>query len=79
MKFDKSVGDRILATWNQGRYGRFELPGGDMLTLDPSDEFEIKIDDTAYYGKDIIEIANGLRFVLDDGATRTYLYSECGE
>lgn len=50
------------------------LPGNDTFVLkEDADEYEIQTDDATYIGKDIEMLSNGIRFILEDGSTRTYL------
>lgn len=52
----------------------FVLPGNDTFILrEGADEYEIQTDDATYIGKDIEMLSNGIRFILEDGSTRTYL------
>lgn len=52
----------------------FVLPGNDTFVLkEDADEYEIQTDDATYIGKDIEMLSNGIRFILEDGSTRTYL------
>lgn len=52
----------------------FALPGNDTFVLrEGADEYEIQTDDATYIGKDIEMLSNGIRFILEDGSTRTYL------
>ena len=78
MKFDKSIGDMILDALNASEIKNFELPGNDVLML-VGGGFIIHHQEVncmvEYCGSDIIKVVNGLRFVLDDGTTRTYIYS----
>ena len=78
MKFDKSIGDMILDALNANKIKSFELPGNDVLKL-VGGAFIIHHQEVSfmveYCGSEIIKVVNGLRFVLDDGATRTYIYS----
>lgn len=78
MKFDKSIGDMILDALNAKEIKSFELPGNDALQL-VGGGFIIHHQEVSYMveycGSEIIKVVNGLRFVLDDGATRTYIYS----
>ena len=50
------------------------LPGNDTFVLkEDAEEYEIRTDDATYIGKDIEMLSNGIRFILEDGSTRTYL------
>lgn len=50
------------------------LPGNDIFVLkEDAEEYEIRTDDATYFGKDIEMLSNGIRFILEDGSTRTYL------
>lgn len=50
------------------------LPGNDTFVLkEDAEEYEIQTDDATYIGKDIEMLSNGIRFILEDGSTRTYL------
>lgn len=50
------------------------LPGNDTFVLKgDADEYKIQTDDATYIGKDIEMLSNGIRFILEDGSTRTYL------
>lgn len=50
------------------------LPGNDTFVLrEDADEYEIQTDDATYIGKDMELLSDGIRFILEDGSTRTYL------
>ena len=50
------------------------LPGNDTFVIrEDADEYEIQTDDATYIGNDIEMLSNGIRFILKDGSTRTYL------
>lgn len=50
------------------------LPGNDTFVLrEDADEYEIQTDDATYIGNDMELLSNGIRFILEDGSTRTYL------
>lgn len=51
-----------------------DLPGNDTFVLrEDADEYEIQTDDATYIGKDMDLLSDGIRFILEDGSTRTYL------
>ena len=68
----------ILDALNASEIKNFELPGNDVLML-VGGGFIIHHQEVncmvEYCGSDIIKVVNGLRFILDDGTTRTYIYS----
>lgn len=52
----------------------FALPGNDAFVLrEGADKYKIQTDDATYIGKDMEMLSNGIRFILEDGSTRTYL------
>ena len=52
----------------------FALPGNDTFVLrEDADEYKIQTDDATYIGNDMELLSNGIRFILEDGSTRTYL------